>query len=718
MFEQIEFFLLGFAAVVDTVLLLTISERVNRPRVPNWLLILVGSAWMWHTGAFIHFLLRTVDGPTALRLDQICMTAMSFALLLMPSGMMHAAIRVNITGLDVRPRSDLRYLALYLPLLVLPWSLILIVHGESRDFINSVKPLIWPYMSLVCISNIMAVVLFLRAGRSQSLQNATAFFVRLSGLLIVLTLAAILYLVVGLKSDSERWWRLAANLTPLLPSFLFVWYTLQQRLVPLFVERTLAYGGLLVVVFMFHRVTISQLTSAMQKRVDFDFIMVEVAILVALILGWSPLRRRVLESLRYLLSRNVAELRDATRRLSVRLSQEASGSQEELIRWVETAVTHEIGLEFVAVYLSGIGKPRDSSGEVIAADAVTARNQVVLIQNAMDGAQRAVLNRSDVGTGLSRGFEEVEAAMDQLHVMHAFRLKYQSVNGVVLLGPRLRSDLLNAEQCVSLALLFEQFAATLHNRHVELERLRAERFSMQKEKLSVLGLIAGSLAHELRNPLSSMRTITSLLLEDSTDPDQRQRDLKVILAEIDRLALTTQRLLDYSRPASESTHSVNPCDVIDRLLQILRQLARQHNICLETQLDVTDCRVRGTDAILSEVLFNLIRNGIEAVRSANDGRVLIRTSRCDNEIVVSITDNGPGIDEAVRDTMFQPFVTSKPDGTGLGLYVVAERVRELSGTICCHTSREGGTVFEVRLPVDISGSADNEDVDHEVRSRS
>ncbi len=276
------------------------------------------------------------------------------------------------------------------------------------------------------------------------------------------------------------------------------------------------------------------------------------------------------------------------------------------------------------------------------------------------------------------------------------------------------SDLLNSEQLISLSLLFEQFAATIHNRNVELARLRAERISMQKDKLSVLGLIAGSLAHEIRNPLSSMRTITSLMLEECGESRQMQNDLRVILGEIDRLSLTTLRLLDYSRPASEDHKSVNAGVVIDRLLQILSQLARQHNVELRTQLEMRPVRVMASDAILSEILFNLIRNAIEAVREQSPALVEILTELDGDFLLIRIADNGPGVADAVRDSLFQPFVTSKPDGTGLGLYVVAERVRELQGTIACRTHSDSGTVFDVRLPVDKTALADRPDDSAEV----
>ncbi len=152
------------------------------------------------------------------------------------------------------------------------------------------------------------------------------------------------------------------------------------------------------------------------------------------------------------------------------------------------------------------------------------------------------------------------------------------------MGARLRSDRLSAEQMSSIAMLCDQFAATLYNRHLEMERLNRERESMQQEKLSVLGLMAGSIAHEIRNPLSSIRTIAMLMKEDLANNHEHQKDLGMIVGEIDRLTQTTHRLLDYAKPSSLSNTSVIVGETIRRILHILDQYARQFHVELISKL--------------------------------------------------------------------------------------------------------------------------------------
>ena len=139
--------------------------------------------------------------------------------------------------------------------------------------------------------------------------------------------------------------------------------------------------------------------------------------------------------------------------------------------------------------------------------------------------------------------------------------------------------------------------------------------------------------------------------------------------------------------------------VIERLLRILRYLARQHGVDLTTNFEANDTPTAGNDATLSEIFFNLIKNAIEAASQHSPSPVVtINTSSQKHSITVSVIDNGPGIPFEVRDTLYEPFVTAKEKGTGLGLYLVAERVRDIGGSIACFSNSATGTEFRVEIP--------------------
>lgn len=719
MFSQIELFLLGVATVIDTVLLLIVMERVNRPQVADWLYALLTGLWLVHATSFVHKLLREVPNlEWANRLD---ITLTCVGLMLLPCAMLHAALWLNFG----RPEHKRLYGLLYVPLLGLPWIAYQVWHSDTPAFVDSVQSMARWYLSWVVVVNAIAIVLFWRLARRLPVAGAAEFFPRLALLLALMTFVAVGYYQVIAYEWIEAVWRLMLILAPLLPALLFVWYSLNQRLLPLVMERTLVYGALLVSLLFLHRLLIEPLASSLEARTNLDIVLVEGWVLVGLILLWPPLRMRFREALRYLLSTNVHQIRDTTRRLSVEMSQLSWESMDQFIQWMNEALRTGIAVDFVHIWLTGESR-RALQGEPIIQTVdrqlsydgsddrqVQTDADLRLIENVLQAQMEPFLDR---GRPLA---SDVEAAMMRLGAMWAFRLQFRSIRGVVLLGARQRSDRLADEQLTALSLLLDQFAATLHNRQSEMLRLRIERKSMQQDKLSVLGLIAGSLAHELRNPLSSVRTIATLMLEDLGPDHEHAGDVSMIIGEIDRLTQTTQRLLDYSRPSSDGlSHAgtsrpsvlqaavdpsqrgrVEPDLVIVRLLHILGHLARQCHVQIETSLTATGLSVAASDATLGEILFNLIKNAIEAACSSPRGLVTIETARADQAFQISVRDNGPGIDPNMQESMFEPFVTGKVGGTGLGLYIVNERVKELDGTITCTSEPGQSTCFIVTLPL-------------------
>ena len=292
-------------------------------------------------------------------------------------------------------------------------------------------------------------------------------------------------------------------------------------------------------------------------------------------------------------------------------------------------------------------------------------------------------------------------AMERHGILLAFPLSFQSIHGAVLLGDRNRNDRLADEQMISIALLCDQLAATLGNKKESIRRFQVERRMLQSEKLSTLGLIAGSLAHELRNPLSSIRTIASLTMEELGPEHANRQDLSIIVSEIDKLSQTTTRLLESARPADDCGNSASPDLVISKLLVLLTPLAKQLHVELRHSLNCPDVEVAGSEAALSEVFFNLIKNGIEAATGRPDAWVEIQSEVVQGKgsmLEIAVSDNGPGIASELLGTLFEPFVTGKSDGTGLGLFVVADRIREMNGLIRCSRCDDNSTQFRVSFP--------------------
>jgi signal transduction histidine kinase len=127
--------------------------------------------------------------------------------------------------------------------------------------------------------------------------------------------------------------------------------------------------------------------------------------------------------------------------------------------------------------------------------------------------------------------------------------------------------------------------------------------------------------------------------------------------------------------------------------------AKANRVELLIDLGAESRWVHGTELMINEIFMNLIKNAMESTRNCDSARVTIRSRAIGNEYVVSVTDTGIGIPQSQQESIFEPFVTHKADGTGLGLYIVGQRVRELNGRIEVESELGRGTCFRVRLPL-------------------
>jgi signal transduction histidine kinase len=731
LYDQLELFLVGAAVVLDTALLLIVLERINRPFVAAWLKLLLFGTVAFHLGYFGRAMISKIEPTEAILLDHLFMCLLVSGLFVLPTGMLHAAARIFHTGLDAKPDRDLRYGVLYIPLILIPIACFSILRSEDRNLLNSLGWLTATYVVWLLMANVAAIVLFVSFQRSS--QIPIAFLNRLVIALIVISFGGVAYATLSSMHPLwEQGLRLPVSLSPLIPEGLLIWYALKHRVLPLVMDRSMVYASALVLGLLLHQLIIGQIAEAARGRIGIDVSIVEAIVLIVVFLLVPPIRTRFRESLRYLFSNNVFKVRDATRNLSVAISQKANLAPEALAQWFVNELADKLELSKAVIVLES---PSGSHalgvtyyGDVISrtipkAIVFESSKRCEAPMSEPNGASSetdwAIISRGVPSQGrLERGmalqrtnamistqFDVADAlvAMERQGILLAFPLAFQSIQGAVLLGDRNRNDRLADEQMISIALLCDQLAATLGNKSESIRRFQVERRMIQSEKLSTLGLIAGSLAHELRNPLSSIRTIASLTMEELGPEHINRQDLSIIVSEIDKLSQTTTRLLDSARPADETGNSVVPDLVIAKSLVLLTPLARQLHVDLRHSLNCPNVEVAGSEAAMSEVFFNLIKNGIEAATGRNEAWVQILSERGQGsslEIVVS--DNGPGIASELLDTLFEPFVTGKSEGTGLGLFVVADRIREMNGFIKCSRCDDHSTQFRVSFPRCIS----------------
>jgi PAS domain S-box-containing protein len=220
------------------------------------------------------------------------------------------------------------------------------------------------------------------------------------------------------------------------------------------------------------------------------------------------------------------------------------------------------------------------------------------------------------------------------------------------------------------------------------------------EKLAAIGQLSAGVAHELNTPLGSVLGYARLLLKDKTLTAAQKEQASVIAEQAKKSSSIIQGLLRFARQSSRAKKTLEICqlnDIIKETRPLLETELTKRKIDLTTDLAPLPAIMADAQE-LEQVVLNLSMNAIQAIGSK--GWINIKTRQSGNRILMSIADNGPGIPEAIRSRIFDPFYTTKPigEGTGLGLSICSGIIGDLGGTINIDSSPEEGTTIRVSFP--------------------
>ncbi|MBI2202332.1 MAG: HAMP domain-containing protein [Candidatus Rokubacteria bacterium] len=274
-------------------------------------------------------------------------------------------------------------------------------------------------------------------------------------------------------------------------------------------------------------------------------------------------------------------------------------------------------------------------------------------------------------------------------------------------GPPLPIE--RADELGRVAAAFNTMAEQLDAAHRKLveesERaLELERQVRHAQTLAVAGRLATALAHEVGTPLNIISGRAEVLLQTLPGDDRRRDELSIIVDQIDRIAGIIRSLLDTVRPDVPKIQRVDIGPVVDRLLPLLRHAARRQHVTLDADVPATLPPVLADPNQLQQLLINLVVNAVEAVSDHGAVRVEATATSTGGQdgVRLVVRDTGPGIPEKLRGTVFDPFFTTKPPGrgTGLGLTICRDIVKEHRGRIHVEEADGGGAAISVWLPAE------------------
>ncbi len=218
----------------------------------------------------------------------------------------------------------------------------------------------------------------------------------------------------------------------------------------------------------------------------------------------------------------------------------------------------------------------------------------------------------------------------------------------------------------------------------------------QSQKLSLVGQIAAGVAHEVKNPLATIKGTADILTDDKTSQSEREEFKQIMRNEIKRIDATVTEFLEFARPREITLEHINLTEVVETSLRQIEAHARQQDISIHQQLE-NDIWINGDLEKLHQMLLNLLLNAIQASSEGDAIEVLL--SKSGDLARITVADPGSGIKDSDMEHIFEPFYTTKAAGTGLGLAVAKAIIDAHGGHIHFEHRPVRGTIAAVDLPV-------------------
>ncbi len=269
------------------------------------------------------------------------------------------------------------------------------------------------------------------------------------------------------------------------------------------------------------------------------------------------------------------------------------------------------------------------------------------------------------------------------------------------------------------------FHGTLESLDMERQKLQQQLF--QTEKLAYVGQLASSVVHEIRNPLTAIKTYVEYFSQKKNDPEYAQKFETLIPNEINRIEKVVHSLLDLAKPRKPVMREASISEIVKNTLELLAESLKLKHIQVKTDFQVKDDKITCDKEQIQQVMLNLILNSLQAMEEG--GEIVVRiqgsgvgdqgsseplsnaTSNSSdettltpnprpltpNKITITITDTGSGISEAQLQKLFTPFATTKEKGIGLGLVITKEIIEQHGGRIGVESEEDVGTTFTIEL---------------------
>ena len=303
---------------------------------------------------------------------------------------------------------------------------------------------------------------------------------------------------------------------------------------------------------------------------------------------------------------------------------------------------------------------------------------------------------------------EEQKIIRQLGAELIFPLKIMNqINGTIFLGKKTDGAPFTEQELNLLSILINQ--ATFAIEHASLYEQQTERLKKmyRTDRLATLGELAAGAAHEIRNPLTAIRSTIQYLSKDFSADPVKSEMVTELISEVERINKIVQGLLSFARPSDLNTSDINIEQLINQTLLLVTNTLRKQNVEVEFEYFTDNTTIQGDAEQLKQVFLNIILNAVEAMgkNPPERSRTLIISIEKGTPInthsrylIISFEDSGKGIEQKNIENVFNPFFTTKEEGTGLGLAICYGIINRHEGEIEVKSVPDKGTCINIKLP--------------------
>jgi signal transduction histidine kinase len=666
-----------------------VSRRRSLSAMERVLFALALSMFGWHSSNLIitlHGLLGFGfdNWTTLLRLaDTIAVISITFAY----SFLLHVHIHLwaNASDRPLKRSEKVRIVLSYIPTMFLTVAIYKIWTGQYAPMLARVHLLVIPMAAWITyVLGVIAITELLIARKTRNLseqrimRTLAASFVAI-GIVILAALA----LGLGEGTQLGLYLKTIANLGSLLPSALLAYYIYRYRYLELIIEESLIVASFATVVLTIYIYGIRTIGDWMTSHYGVRPGVVEALLILVLALAAAPLRGWLEKRFHKLFEREAALYRQIVSRISSH-----AGKYEqlpELVDFVERETTKALGLRSVRIVAgSRLNlEEEQENGRRSKSDApIEPWVEEILNLSGRDGW----------------GPVEDNPLLDTQGYTIAYALRRdERVSGVLLVDAA--AGTLSQDARSVLEILAGQVAIAIEDCRLVEENVRLERRLAERERLATLGQMAATVAHEIKNPLSAIKSIAQVMGEDETLSQEYARDLSLIVGETDRLGQSVTQLLTFARKETPAELPSRANQLITSVVRLFQASAEKEGIKLSTKIEGDEELGGAAVSAVRVALSNLLLNALQATPSG--GEIAITEKIENGVLVILVQDSGPGVSADLRQRIWEPFFTTKQRGTGLGLAIVRKRMQEAGGTARLAARANGeGARFELRVPLE------------------